>query len=569
MLKRQWRSSGQRGSVLSALLIIIAFLSILGGALMNEISGQFLLTQTLSNRIAAQATVNASVESSIAQLQSRNVPSRCSTDQGAGVAPAVNLNGSSATAAITCMAIVPDAITRIAFGAFPQDGTHVTAGGLNTYLVGANRTLLNFPFGSAKLTWSASVGGTVSGQPNQALDPTNAGHFITTVPIGNAVALVDYPSGASQKCAMPSNGLVTAQPGFEHPPVGSSPFFPSYVFFGDSSGNLYAYDASTRGSCGPLASVSGLGGPVIAGPLALTGELNGDSPCGAGGGDGGNSNTRTVDLFAVVNASGAGRLVHYQYCEATGNRRSGGPIPPTIYAMNDSRSLGLRTPAGAAFSSVTPSTAGPIRLAVTSQAGQIGTASIRASNGDGGLTYSISTGSVVTLAGSFNDSPFWCHCPGGDRIGAGNNRGTLYILDAQLAQRFTFDDGGIPINTTPSADALGDWYFGADDGYIHDVEPPASGTAMFQAGQFGPVSPVTSSPVVGGTTDGCGGRVCVYFGAGSGSELVQIGDVRVLDLRARLTAGSGPSLWARVEVGNPAYVGGQGVHVLSWSYFSP
>src|SRR5579864_9009355 len=122
MLKRQWRSSGQRGSVLSALLIIIAFLAILGGALLNEISAQFLLTQTLSNRIAAQATVNASVETSIAQLQSRNVPSRCSTDQGAGVVTAVNLNGSSATANITCMAIVPDAITRLASGAFSHDG---------------------------------------------------------------------------------------------------------------------------------------------------------------------------------------------------------------------------------------------------------------------------------------------------------------------------------------------------------------------------------------------------------------------------------------------------------------
>jgi hypothetical protein len=549
--------------VLSALLIIIAFLSILGGALLNEISGQFLLTQTLSNRIAAQATVNASVESSIGQLQSRSVPSRCSTDQGAGVAPAVTLNGSSATADIKCMAIVPDAITQLASGAFSQDGTHVTVGGRNTYLVGSGSTLLNFHFGQTAPMWQLGLGRSISGQPAQTPDPTNPGHFITAVPVGDRMALVDdYGWGASLRCITGQTGVVASQPGFEHPPARSSPFFPSYVFFGDSSGNLYAYDA-TRGSCSQLASVSGLGGPVVAGPLALTGEQNGDT-CSVGG-EADSTNTLTVDLFAVVNASGTGRLVHYQYCEATS---SGGSRIQTIYPI-ESTSLGLRTPVGSGYSSMIPSTASPIRVVVTSQAGQLGTASILANNGDGGLTYSVSTGSVVTLAGSFNNAPYWCHCPGGDRIGAGNTRGTLYILDTQLAQLLTFDDGGVPINTTPAADSNGDWYFGADDGYIHDVEPPASGTVMFQAGLFGPVSPVTSSPVVGGTGDGCGGRVCIYFGAGNGSELAQIGDVRVLDLRARLTAGSGPSLWARIEVGNPTYVGGQGVHILSWSYFNP
>ena len=38
-LKRQWRSSGQRGSVLSALLIIIAFLAILGGETISSLAG--------------------------------------------------------------------------------------------------------------------------------------------------------------------------------------------------------------------------------------------------------------------------------------------------------------------------------------------------------------------------------------------------------------------------------------------------------------------------------------------------------------------------------------------------
>jgi hypothetical protein len=67
----------------------------------------------------------------------------------------------------------------------------------------------------------------------------------------------------------------------------------------------------------------------------------------------------------------------------------------------------------------------------------------------------------------------------------------------------------------------------------------------------------------------------VYFGDGGHSDFAQIGTIRIMDLHACPTAGGGssncsggPTLWARVEVGNPTYVLGQGVHVIAWTYFT-
>jgi hypothetical protein len=578
ILTRQWRSSGQRGSVLSALLIIIAFLAILAGALFNEISGQFLLTQTLSNRIAAEATVNASVESSIAQLQSRTanqrVPSRCATDNGAEVDSSVTLNGNTAnTRVISCIAIIPDQIASLAPGTFSIDGTHVTLMSFrrNTYLVGNSAGwLFNYKFGQTDPMWKLGLG-SISGQPSQEPDSGRPGHFITAVPIGAGVALVDdFGSGASPVCTMAASGTVTSQPAFENPPSGSPALFPDYVFFGDQSGDLYAFSGSTAGSCTKLASVSGLGGPVIGGPLVLSGEQTSESPCGGSRDEDGGS-SRTAELYAVVNNNGTARLVHYEYCESTVNRQGGG-VNRNLNPINDSKSLSVQTPKGVAYSSNTPSTQTPIRLVVTGQTGQVAMTTIRASSSDGGLTYSIGNVSTRSGFGGFANPPYWCHCPEGDRIGAGSTTGTLYVFDTGLNVQQSYD-GRSPITTAPAADANGDWYFGADNGNVYEVEPQLSGK-MFPAGTFGLGAPVQSSPVVGNCLipvpgQGTLNRICLYAGATNNSDFVQIGDIRVMNLQSQLTAGSGPPLWARVEVGNSYYVGGQGVHILSWSYFNP
>lgn len=563
--QRERRARAQRGSVLSALLIIIAFLSILGGAMMSEISGQFLLGSTLSARIATQATVNSSVEYGIGQLQARSVPSRCSTDAPPGWP--VNLNGMWAAATPNCEAIVPDLVAPLASGTFPADGTHVTIAGSDTYLVGnSGGHVYDYGFGQTAPLWTVALVAGVTGPPAQSVDSARSGHLITLVPDGSAVALIDdrVGSGAVLRCYMGTAGTVTSRPGLESPPTGSAAYFPEYAFIGDASGRLYVYDGQTNETCSQEASVSGLGGPVVGGPLVLPGTVT----TSQGGGEG--SETTTSDeVFAVVAGAGSSRLVHYSYQEQT----EGSASPAPVLTLVGSLTLPFASAAGVAFNRTTPVDGQSIRLAITFAGGQVALVSINASGGGSGWTYTMSLGQSASLGGGFSHAPYWCHCPGGDRIGLGDQNGTLFVLDTGLNQVMRYP-GGVAINTTPAADANGDWYFGADDGHVYDVEPPVSGTVMFKAATFGPGGQVRGSPVVASPT-GCAGRLCMYFGsAGNGSFLAQIGGVRVMDLNACTTSGSGttlcgagkPRLWARIEVGDPRYVGGQGVNIIGWSY---
>jgi hypothetical protein len=173
-------------------------------------------------------------------------------------------------------------------------------------------------------------------------------------------------------------------------------------------------------------------------------------------------------------------------------------------------------------------------------------------------------------------APYWCHCPSGEVIGVGDTNGTLYLLDGGLNPLWHYDgiaDGTPAINTTPVADANNDWYFGADDGYVYDVEIPFSGAQMFKAARFGPGGAIRSSPV---EVD-CSSGPCLYFASTtSGGYFVRLGSTRVSDLRACVTSSPGslacavnPRLWARVTVGPPSVVGGQGISVSGWSYYSP
>ncbi len=577
--RRRRRERAQRGSVLGAVLIIVAFLSILGGALMNEISSQFVLSRALSLHMADEATVNSSVEYAIGQLQTRTVPVHCSTDAGSNWS--VNLNGKSATATPTCQAIVPDLARPLATGTFPADGTHVVIGGRNTYLVGDfSGDVYNYAFGQTSYLWRVNVGAGVTGPPSQSPDATRANHLITLVPAGDAVALIDdqLGGGAAPRCTMAAGGRVTSQPGVENPPSGSEAFFPNYAFFGDATGRLWVYDATTNGSCTLMASASGRWGAVVAGPLVLSGSQtitrnnNGERQQ--------DTTTTTVEVFAVVSGGGSSHLVQYEYSEVTNG--SGGPN--RSLDLIDSRSLPGTNVGGADYSSTTPDVRNPIRLAITSGSGQVTLAAITAQNGRNGgdgrnevsdLTYTMSIGSTANLGGSFSRAPYWCHCPSGDLIGAGNQNGSLYLLNTSLNALLRYD-GGVAINTTPAADANGDWYFGADDGYVYDVEPPARGPLMFKAARFGPGGSVHSSPVVGSTGDGCSTGPCLYFGATGTSYFAQIGKVRVMDLNACLSAqpcsraGTGNArLWARLEVGPPSILGGHGVNVTGWSYYSP
>src|SRR5207244_9770895 len=75
LLKDRRRS--QRGSVLSGVLIMTAFIAIISGALMTELSTNFLLSHTLLNRVANEATENSAIELSLSQLQSTQLNAPC------------------------------------------------------------------------------------------------------------------------------------------------------------------------------------------------------------------------------------------------------------------------------------------------------------------------------------------------------------------------------------------------------------------------------------------------------------------------------------------------------------
>jgi hypothetical protein len=232
--------------------------------------------------------------------------------------------------------------------------------------------------------------------------------------------------------------------------------------------------------------------------------------------------------------------------------------------------------AGYAISSTVPSNGVTLILAVAGATGRIGIARITVSSGP---SYAVSTGASVALGTAILASPYWCPCSGQNLIGVGGASGRLYLLNQALSIQWTYDgaaDGFPAINSTPAVDANGDWYFGADDGYVYDVEIPASGAAMFKAARFGPGGAIRSSPVVG-TSAACNPGPCVYFGSSStGSYFARIGITRIVEIRACVssspcssTSVPNPRLWARIKVGSPGIVGGRGVYVQGWSYYSP
>jgi hypothetical protein len=569
--------SRQRGSILSSLLIIVAFLSILVGALMTELTSSFLISRTLVTRMQNDATVNSVVELGINQLQGGAVPPVCARDNRGPWF--LTLNGSPAAVTQTCTQIVPDLAAGISPGSFTVDGVHDTVAGRDRYLVSdASGLLRSYPFGQPTPSWSVGIGGA----PTAALltKSDSSGSVALLVPVamagsgcgGHCVALLKDEGGAPTfRCTMPASTAVTTTPAAEVSASGSRNF-PNYAFFGSSSasGRLYAYDASAGGSCQQLRSAA-LGGVAVGAPLVFPGVV-----------DNKGSNTSLSDeIFVVVTDSNSTDFEHWRYTEATQECESscGESGSITTLSLSLVSSLLLAGTAGAnatgyAISSTVPANGANLNLVVASPSGRVFMARIAVRSGP---SYTMSTGAAITLPAGVSRSPYWCHCPGGQSlIGVGTTSGFLYVMSDTLAVQWSYDgqpDGWPAINTTPMADANGDWYFGANDGAVYDVELPVSGPVMFKAARFGPGGAIASSPVVGA----CAAGPCLYFASSTaGSYFAQLGQTRIIDLRACVSSASGsttcaanPRLWARVEVGSPAIVGGRGVYVQSWSYYAP
>ncbi len=562
------RRRRQRGSVLSGLLIIIAFLAIVVGSIMSELTSSFLVSRTLVTRVQREATVTSAVEVGIHQLQSSAAPAVCAHD---GRGPwFASVNGLQAVVTQSCTQIVPDLSQALAGGSFSVDGIHDTTTGRDRYLVGdASGRLYSYAFGQAAPIWSITAGGALTAPPTVVRDSSFADLL---VPIsqsggecsGHCVAVFDDRGGAPAfRCNAATPAVVRAQPGAET--AAGTGHFPNYGFVADSGGGLSVFNVDEDSHC-VLQVVASLDGTPAGQPLVFPGTVTSRQ----------HDIITSDEVFIVVTGTRGTMLEHWRYSEVIATDKNGN----STITLGEVGSLAVAAgpnAVGYAASSNVPSIGARLMLAVASASGGVALATITVGSGP---TYSMSPVASAVLPGGIARAPYWCHCPGQDLVGVGSTNGVLYILDTNLGLRWLYDgqaNGRPAIVSTPQADANGDWYFGADDGYVYDVEVPAAGQQMFNAARFGPGGAIRSSPIVGGAANGCSAGPCLYFASsGAGSYFVQLGSIRIMDLRACVSAGGGstacvasPRLWARVEVGSPSIIGGSGVYVQAWSYYTP
>jgi hypothetical protein len=520
-------------------LIIVAFLAIISGALVTELSTNFLLSRALVNRVANEATVSSAMELSLDQLQHTQL------DNGCPVQNPVALNGRTAIVSIPrCFPVVdnrsPFQFTSIASSSsFSIDGTHAQLPGLNDYVVGdAGGTIFDYPFGQATRRWRLNLGGSVTGPILVMPDPQNGGQFLDLIPMSGpncapstycvSVQSDDGGNSVSQVCTMAHNGQVDTQP-----TVGSN--FPAIVFSGDRSGRLLAYDPSDAGGgdCDGEAS-SNAGNRIVGGPIVY--------PCRSGCGP------KTDEVFVLTSNGGSSQLVRFTYSNTTLTLRASLALPWP-------EAVGLAVE-GATL---------PGRVAITFDGGGVAMVQIDASG-------NMSLPTSRQLPTSISGAPYWCHAAGCvNLIGVGGQNHDLYVLDTNLATYASYF-AGAAITTTPGADAAGDWFFGADDGFLYlvQVQPnPPNPPVVTLAWKYGSMGQIGSSVQVGSCTAG----ICIYLGSLSNHAYLVPLDARDAVMTACLTtappacSSDNPRLWAQVEIG----VAGspQTVHVQGWSYYSP
>ena len=519
----------QRGSVLSGVMILTAFVAIIAGALLTELSTNFILSSDLMSRVDNEATVTSAVELSLSQLQSSQLYSAaCPTPSLATV------NNRTAVATYSsCWPAVdrhsPSRFQQYATGSsFSVEGIHAQVGSLNDYVVGnSGGQVFDFNYGSANPRWSISLGGSVTGPPLVITNPHASSQFLIAIPLTGS----GCPS--SGNCLSVRNGDLTTPPGaFCTISLSSGPDVtqpaaslssPGVAFYAYGS-TLEANDISTAGAGCDWETSTSLGGtqPIAAGPLAFR---NGNSDF----------------VYVIASDNNSSYLAWYQYTN-------------TNFVSKGSLTLPWGKIAGVAPSSSTL----PANLAISNKDGGVALVQITTS---GTMNLFNQTFVPTTIAGA----PYWCSTCSSP-IGVGGANGKLYLFDSSLDQ-LAASASGSPISTAPGADGSGNWYFGSDDGTVHELQQV--GSALTQVQSYGAMARFSSSVQVGA----CPAGTCMYLGATNGSTYLVPLDARDVVVLACISAtppacsGSRPRLWAQVEVGaqgNP-----QAIHVQGWSYYSP
>ena len=532
------RRRAQRGSVLSGVLIITAFIAILSGALTTELSTNFLLSRNLMTKLDNQATVDSAVELALSRMQATPISQGCPSPVTATV------NGRTASAAFAACAPTVDSrspafIALAQSSAFNVGGVHAVlpSVGLNEYLLGdSSGVLRGLPFGGTS-GWNFSLGGAITAPPLAMVDPTGFNDVSILVPSNAptsnggcggqhcvAVLSSDVGSAPSFMCYLPTANVVSM------PAEGRS--YPRLAFVGDATGNVQAFDATESGGCTLQATASGE--PVVAGPFVF---LNASKK------------TASDQVYVVTSDSSGSELEAYNYSVT----KTG----PTLAFAGS-----IPLPAPLAVGATIDQSSLPARVAITFAGGRVAVATISSN-------FTMSVTANVTLPDALAAAPTWCQCPGGASIGIGTRAGALYVLDPSLNVQASLA-GGPAIRTPPQSDGVGDWFFGADDGFLYEAQQPAGQTSMVVVGTFGQFDGAVGSGVQVGS---CPVGICAYLGSSAGTAYTVQLDARNAIITACIStappdcSGDNPRLWASVQVGAAGNL--QTVHVEGWSYYSP
>ena len=528
LLKDRRRS--QRGSVLSGVLIMTAFIAIISGALMTELSANFLLSNTMINRVAYQATDNSAIELALSRLQTTQLNAPCPA------LPTATVNNLTASATyLSCWPANRETSNGTALGSgsapFNLDGAQIQANGFHDYVV-ANSSgyVFDYRFGTTAPRWVLQLNGTLTAPPLVIPNPSSGNQAIDVFPMTggacssstNCVKVMSdsNSNNLSPQCTILGNGPIVSQPA-------SSPTYGGYVYYSDGA-SLTVNDIS-GGDCDPVSPIAPYGNqPVVAGPIAIK--------C--------TSCSRVSDqVYVVVSDGASSRLVRSSF---TGGRLS--VVDNVLLPWNNATGI------AASGSGV------PASLAITFAGGGIALVQLNSSGGMGSpATY---------MTGGISRAPYWC-APCGNLLGVGGQDGVLYLFDSALnliasnaSQSF-----GSPINTSPTADGAGNWYAGTDDGKVHELQR-VNGPTLSERETYAQMGAFGSSPQLGGCVQG----ICIYLGAQDGNVYLMPLDARKAVISACITtspptcSGVNPRLWASVEVG--ANSGPQTVHVQGWSYYS-
>lgn len=531
------RRRAQAGGVLSGVLIITAFIAIIAGALMTSLSTNFLLSRNLVNRVANEATMNSAVEMAIDQLQNSPRQREC-------LPASAQLNNQ--TAAVSYQSCTPAVFPVLpqAQAPFATDGTVFNPGtGSYRYVLGDTAgTVYQYQFDQSSpngsLRWSVPLGGSVSGPP---LEVGNTVLVPVTQPTASAgrgcglvkrcVALLD---DNGLQCYMPAGADVITRPA-------ASSTFRGVVYIGDQAGNILAY-SSTDGNCAGLGYFRG-SGSMLAGPVVLPG-----------------TSSNQDHIYVVTFSGGLTRLLHYTASRNMDTGRIGltavGPDLVLPWASGTAR-LAVQTQRA------------PTRLAISFTSGWLALVQIDAA-------FAPTRVDKKYMATPLTAAPYWWHSPSGgtDLFGVGGQNGALFVLDAALGLVGTYPapPGGPAIIGSPTADAAGDWFFGAADGLLYELLPAP---ALTLAARYGyQTSGVQSAPLFGA----CPAGSCIYLAKLNGTAYL----VPLVDRDVSMTAcistqppacsGVNPRLWAHVTIGsatNPnSGTSPQTVRMLGFSYYS-